>query len=104
MNALLKYFVRQWKILAAIAVVIVLAIAVYKVVHQKELPLLPASILHLALTNEIHGEAARQQINSMHGKNVTPEENEIGTYSFPGWKRNALHLTLRINKRCTNCL
>ncbi|HVN47701.1 MAG TPA: hypothetical protein VMU30_02650, partial [Bacteroidota bacterium] len=83
MNALLKSVVQQWKIIAATAVILVLATAVFHVLHQKELPLLPPSILRLTLTHEIHGEAARQQMNALHGRNVTPEENEIGIYGSP---------------------
>jgi hypothetical protein len=83
MKTILKSLLQQWKFAAAVAIFLVLATAVYHVLHRKELPSLPISILHLALTEETKGEAARQMINALHGRNITPEDNLIGTYISP---------------------
>jgi hypothetical protein len=83
MNKDFQHFVSQWKIVVMAAIALFSTVAVYKVLHHKELLSLPPYILHLALTEETKGEAARQLINSMHGNSITPEENLIGTYVSP---------------------
>jgi hypothetical protein len=83
MSKRITFIVGQWKNITTAVVVLVIAVAVYKVLHHKELLSLPPSILHLALTEETKGEAARQLINSMHGNSITPEDNVIGTYVSP---------------------
>jgi hypothetical protein len=83
MNGRLKLLLSQWKIIVMAAIMIFIAVAVYKVLRHKELPLLPTSILHLALTEETKGEAARQLINAMHNNIMTPEDNLIGMYVSP---------------------
>jgi hypothetical protein len=86
MKDFFKLLMQQWKLTAALIVFLVLAIAVYRVLHRKELPVLPQSILHLALTEEINGETARQMIYGMHGSSIFPADNLIGTYVSPDGK------------------
>jgi hypothetical protein len=83
MNDFFKLLMQQWKVTAALIVFLVIAVAVYHVLHRKELPVLPQSILHLALTGETKGEAARQIIYGSHGISIIPEDNLIGTYVSP---------------------
>lgn len=69
-----------------IAVVIVAAFALvmaYVVFGLKSKPLPPA-IGGLVLEETLEGGQAREMLNQMHGKDMTPEQNRIGYYGGPG--------------------
>lgn len=66
-----------------IPVVAVLAAAVY-VATDTNKRFVPETLGDLTLGTMVSGDAAREMINHLHAKGVTPERNEIGSFRGPG--------------------
>ena len=64
---------------------------------SREINYIPATLLTCQLEKKLSGDAARQWVDKIHRKVVTPEENEIGFYQgnngpitiYVSWFRNA---------------
>jgi hypothetical protein len=69
-------------LVVVLTAVIVLAV-MFRMTNNRSLP---ERIGDLVLEQTVEGEQAREMLNRMHGKDMTPEENRIGFYGSAGGK------------------
>jgi hypothetical protein len=72
--------------LLVLLVAIVVVVATYQTGERRSERLVPETLGELQLGELLSGAAAREMINHLHAKGVTPETNEIGFYHGTGGK------------------
>jgi hypothetical protein len=73
-------------ILALLLLAVVVYVATYQSGERPGERLVPETLGELQLGELLSGAAAREMIDHLHAKGVTPAENEIGFYDAPGGK------------------
>jgi hypothetical protein len=69
--------------LAVALIAVVVLVVMFRVTEDRSLP---ERIGDLVLEQTVEGEQAREMLNGMHGKDMTPEMNRIGFYASSGGK------------------
>ena len=57
------------------------SVALLVITCSGDRPVLPETIAGLRLQEHLTGDAARRFVDRLHGRSVTPEDNEIGVYA-----------------------